>query len=85
MLLAPLIIAMAGIACVTLRIVRGVGQTNRAGDHRERTPPRKISDRFQRYKHTSLIFLLNETQRFRRFSDNGVRNVRRNAWQTVAL
>jgi hypothetical protein len=47
MLLAPLIIVVASIARVISRIVRGVGQEERAGDHRERTPPRKIRVRFR--------------------------------------
>src|SRR5215207_7318303 len=58
MLLAPLIIVVAGIARVTSRIVRGVGQEKRAGDHRERTPPRKIRARFRGYKHILLIFVV---------------------------
>jgi hypothetical protein len=56
MLLAPLIIVVAGIARVTSRIVRGVGQEKRAGNHRRRTPPRKIRARFRGDKHTSLAF-----------------------------
>ena len=55
---APLIIVVAGIARVTSRIVRGVGQEKRAGDHRGRTPPRKIRARFQACKHILLIFVV---------------------------
>ena len=51
---APLIIAVAGIPEFHFANYEGVGQTNRVGDRRGRTTPRKIRARFQGYKHTSL-------------------------------
>jgi hypothetical protein len=84
MLLAPLIIVVAGIARVNSRIVRGVGQEKRAGHHRVRTPPRKIRTRFRGCKHTSLM-LLNRISRVPTCTQNDLRNVCRNAKETVGL
>jgi hypothetical protein len=64
MLLAPLIIVVAGITRVTSRIEEGVGQEKRADNHRWRTPPRKIRARFLGFKHTSLVSVRAKLKKF---------------------
>jgi hypothetical protein len=86
MLRGPLIIAVACIARVASRIVRGVGQEKRADDHRGRTPPRKIRARFLGYKLTSLTCsCVNPGMSALLGPENDPRNGRRNVWASVVL
>jgi hypothetical protein len=64
----------------------GMGREKYVAEPQTGTPPRKICAQFHSYKHTSLVPSINESREVRlTLTDNKVRNVCRNAWETVVM